>query len=415
MSDELTAPAPVDPALAVVAPADPVIPAIESQDAPKKKLSELSSWDELVPAEPTAEVVAEAPVAAAPVTREDGATWDEAKGQWRRPDGTFAEGAAPELVAPVEAAEPVVEEEAPALEKVALRTRDGGTREIEVDDPELAELLRTNANDGMRAAQYREKVAALDAKLEEVNAFRAIMEVNPEAVVLQHMPAEKQVSIAVSLIAQHWDALLPAIQALDTNPADRIAAAMQAQASIRENQTLYEQKLTDGKYALAVQSQVQSLIPEGTPEATVTKFLSYAGQDLAEIIRRDGRVDPAKVPTLLADTVALFGFHADTAASQKDTPRAAVRFASAPSTPPVPAAQPTAARPVGDAAVKLAQQAQTRLASTQAARARAAAVPPSGAGAAPVRLPPVPKGADIRTASQTLKQMGNSWGHLTGS
>ena len=407
-----------------IAPVEPVAP-ITTEATPgvaepeKKKLSEMASWDELVVPEAPAEPVAEA------ITREDGSTWNGTAGRWQKADGTFAQGAAPDGWTPpvVDPAAPVTEPtepEAPAVpvETVALRTRDGQTREIEVDDPELAELLRTNANDGMRASQYREKVAALDAKLEEVNAFRAMVETNPEAVVLQHMPAEKQVSIAVALIAQHWDQIVPLIQQMDGTEGVpvRMATAMQAQEAIRTNQALYERKLDEGKYVSAITQQVQSLIPEGTPDATVQRFLTYAGQDLAQIVARDGRIDPATVPTHLAETVKLFGFAAPSA-TPSAAPRAAVRFASAQPTPSTPTTSPTAARPVGDAAVALAErakQAAARTQTTQAARARAAAVPPSGAGAAPVRLPSVPKGADIRTASQTLRQMGNSWGPLTG-
>lgn len=415
-----------------LAPVPTTVPAIETPapvtEEKKNPLAAMASWDDLLTkpteAAPTDPVAPVAEPAADVVTREDGATWNGTAGRWQKADGTFAQGAAPEgwtppaVETPVDPAAPPVdaepEEPEPPVEKVALRTRDGGTREIEVDDPELAELLRTNANDGMRASQYREKVAALDAKLEEVNAFRAIMEKNPEAVVLQHLPKDKQVTIACALIAQHWDQIVPLIQQMDGDQGApvRMATAMQAQEAIRANQSVYEQTLADARYVNAITKEVQALIPENTPEATVQRFLTYAGQDLAQIVQSSGRIDPKTVKEHLAETVKLFGFAAPAAPVPPAAPR--VRFASA--TPSPDPASPAAARPVGDAAVKLAEKAKraATLPATQATRARAAAVPPAGAGAAPARLPAVPKGADIRTASQTLKSLGNSWGHLTG-
>jgi hypothetical protein len=54
------------------------------------------------------------------------------------------------------------------------------------------------------------------------------------------------------------------------------------------------------------------------------------------------------------------------------------------------------------------KNAQRRITLVQRDRKNAAAVPPAGAGAAPVRLPPVPAGATIEEASRALKGV-RSW------
>ena len=379
------------------------------------------SWDNYTPttepvegAEPVAEET-EQPAVAEPATPEEqkpeapdqfsAYTLDEA-GRLHRPDGTYASAeevtqynATATEPAPSEATEPAKEPEptAPQPERVTIRARNGEEVEVEVADPLIAEALRTNHKEGMRAKEFREKQAVLDAKLQELNAFDRLLQTNPEHVFLTVLPVDRQISIATKLIAQHWDQLAPTLVQFDAEPTARLRTAMQTQVDLRDGMTAYQRQTADAAMAGELAKAVVQLLPESIPDDLHDQFLADAEADITRAMQRGESVTPQSVPQILAPRLKLYGASPIPSAAAP-TP---VRVVAA-----VPA-KPTAAQPVGATAVALANQ--KRIQQAAVARRRAAAVPPSGAGAAPVRVPPVPAGSNVTAASQALKKMGTSW------
>lgn len=380
-----------------------------------KDLTTAKSWDAIAPKtpEPVAEPVADpAPDAVAVETAQPDAPpeaftgWTlDASHRLHRPDGTYASveeiaayntGAEPagEPVAdPTEEAKP----ETPQPERVTIKGRDGSDVEIEVDDPKIAEALRTNAKDGMRAREYREKVAVVDQKLAEFNAFERLLETNPEHVIFNALPEAKRVSLATALVAQYWDQIAPTLVQFDTAPESRVRTAAETQIAMRDGMAQYQQRLQADRQGADLAKAVIQLLPESLPDHLHEQFLADAQSDITRAIQRGERVTPETVPTLLATRLSLYG-----ATTPTPAPVARVRAVASPSP-----SQPAAAQPVGAAAASLAtvQANQDRLKAAQHARRRAAAVPPSGAGAAPVRLTPVGPGTSIKDASADLKKL----------
>jgi hypothetical protein len=330
-----------------------------------------------------------------------------AQGQWHRPDGTFAN--ADEITAieaqiaaetPKPADAPVVD---PAANMITLRRRDGTTRDVQVDDPELAEEIRTNFNDGMRRKEYTEKVAATEAKLAQLNRIDALLEKSPETFVAQSLNPEQKVRLATMLLAEHFEALVPIIQGYDADPAKRIAETAESARRMREQEADLTSYTQAQQSAAAVRTAVAALIPDTLDAAVAESLWADASTDLQRAIARGEKVDPSTVPALLAARLKLYGIAAGAAA-----PANVLRITASPSN--APASSPAVAQPANDAAKALAAATATqkRIRLQQTNRRNAAAVPPAGAGAAPVRLPPVPANASIEDAARAMKKQ-RSW------
>lgn len=401
------------------------------------RLASHETWDsylatvpaETPAAEPASEVIAsEGPASPDAAESTSGAApslTQGADGRWHRADGTYANAeeiaahqasapaAAPAAEATPEPAAPA--EEAPALHTVEIRGRDGKPVAIEVADESLAQLLRQNANDGMRAKDYKEKLAATEAERAEYRAFHTMLETNPEHVVFNGLSPEQQVNLTVKLIAQHWDAVVPVIQQYDQSDAARVRAAAETQLAIRDNSARFTETVSAQQRAVEITKAVTALVPDGWDDRTTERFIADAEQDIIRAVRAGEAVTTATIPSLLADRLALYG--GGTPAAPQKPAAQAVRFAAAPNAPPPAPASSAAAIPIGDAAARLAaaRAEQDRIRRTQQARSAAAAIPPAGAGAAPVRVATVPKGASIEDASKALRKMGNSWAAYSGT
>lgn len=430
MADTLTPTAPA-------APASPAGPSAPTDNAPAssgspyaeahKKLQGAASWadvfsapadatdtttdaatiDAAAPASP-AEGTEPAPDEEAPAETMAGFQLD-AEGRLHRPDGTYATNdevaewnasaaPAPEAVADTEPAqEPTV---------VPIRGRDGNEVEIEVDDPQAAEVLRTLAKDAMRKQEFTKRMEAVQQKEAEYREFETLMATNPEGVILQHLPADKQINLAVALLAQHWDALAPHLVKFDTEPASRIAEAANVRATMAEQARTFEQRRQIASYAAQVETTVRNLVPEHIPDDVAETFLADASADLARAIQQRGgtMIPVADIPSLLARRTSLYGFDQPSPASAPSRVPSTPAVPKRPVARPVVASQPhapTAPVPAGvnaGATVRRAVQAQRV----------AAAVPPAGAGAAPVRQPMVPPNASIKDATAALKR-ARSW------
>lgn len=387
--------------------------------APAPSLSEAgaalkgkTSWEEVFT--PAAAETAEAPetpaAEAAPTEQAPepmaGFTLDET-GRLHRADGTYASQAEVDqwnsaASAPTEpAADATPAEPTPEPIVVKLRGRDGSEREIEVTDPDVAEVLRTNHREGMRAAEYNRRMAEVQAKEEEFRAFETMVEQNPEGVILRHLPVEKQDALLVALLARRWEHVAPHLVKFDTDPAARAAEIINSQERMSKQDGDFSTARAKAEYGKNVYTETVKLIPEHVDEATHQRFLVDAGRDLEQAIKQNnGNAIPVEqIKTILAPRLALYGFDkpSPAAASQPSTPKRPVAR-------PVPAAmQPSAPAPANPgAAIKW----------TVTAQRIAAATPPQGAGAAPVRQPLVPTNATVTDASRALKK-AKSWAEVT--
>lgn len=419
--------APAAPSAAPAAPVVPVTPATPATPAAATSIADAgavfraaATWEDVnlaPPVVPTGDdapagTPAATPAESVPAGDEGPEFVQNAQGQWHRPDGTFANA---EEIAAIDAqvAADVAAEAAAAPPKetptVTLRRRDGTTRDVEVDDPELAEEIRTNYNDGMRKKDYTEKVALVETRLAEFNQMDAMLDKNPELFVFNSLTPPQQINLATALLAQHFDALVPIILGYDADPSKRITAVGETQRTIRDQEKEFQTFTTAQRAASAVRATVETLIPDTISPEVAEQFWADAGADLQRAIARGERVDPSTVPALLKARMTLYGFEAPAGSVPAAAPKPRITA--------VPALAPNAngsaspvATPVGDAAQALAdaKAQQKRIKLTQRNRANAAAVPPVGAGAAPVRLPAVPAGASIEEASRALKKM-KSW------
>jgi hypothetical protein len=367
------------------------------------------TWDQYEPTTAVAE----------PESPAEGAEPDAAGERPRNPDGTFkakeaGEPATPEGETPTEgeAAEPVAEEPEPFL--LTIPSRQAGEADVEIPFAGLTEQqqqdLNRLRNGYMRGEDIRAKQAALEGKLAELNAFETMLSTNPEHVILNALSEPKRIAIATKLIAQYWDEIVPAIQQFDTDPIARVKQASQTQIELRDQQKEYESTLQRQRSASEIRTQLLAQIPDGTDEDTAERFYADAVNAIRLAESRGTNVTTKNLPDILAHHVKLYGFTAGApqppALPKPAIPRAVAR-ASAPAAPKG-APEPTPEQ----AALEQARKGQARLTQTVVAQRRAASVPPAGAGAAPVRLPPVPSGADIETASRELKKAGRSWANL---
>jgi hypothetical protein len=249
----------------------------------------------------------------------------------------------------------------------------------------------------MRRKEYTEKRRGRGSEARAVNRIDALIDTNPETFVAQSLNPEQKIRLATMLLAEHFDELVPIIQGFDTNPTERIKTTADAQKRIREQQGQFETRAQAQRQAVAVRSAVESLIPETVEQEVAEQFWADASQDLQRAIARGDKVDPSTVPSLLANRLKLYGITPAGATTPASAPRITAKLTNGTN-----GVTPAVAQPANDAAKALATATATqkRIRLTQRNRANAAAVPPAGAGAAPVRLPPVPQGASIEEASR---------------
>jgi hypothetical protein len=336
----------------------------------------------------------------------------------RNPDGTFKaketdEPAAPEGETPTEpeVTEPVVAEE-PEPFLLTIPSRQAGEADVEIPFAGLTEQqqqdLNRLRNGYMRGEDIRAKQAALDGKLAELNAFETMLSENPEHVILNALSEPKRISILTKLIAQYWDEVVPTIQQFDTDPIARVKQASKTQLELRDNQKAYEATIARQQAASEIRTVLLAQIPDGTDDDTADRFYADAVNAIRVAESRGTNVTTKNLPDILAHHVKLYGFA--NAPQSPASPKPAVARAVVKGAAPVAAKAPEPSPE--QAALEQARKGQARLTQTVVAQRRAASVPPAGAGAAPVRLPPVPSGADIETASRELKKAGRSWANL---
>lgn len=442
MPDTLTAPTETAPSLPTpvgsvvsapdVASAPTPAKAPSIADATKAYLAALSPDAKTAPlAEP--EPVEDTPESLAADLAFEPPVFDAATGKWRNKDGTFAEAPAtdapatetPAEAAPVEEAAPATEPETPAI-RVELKDRNGNVVPIEVTDQQTAELLQANARDGLRRDEFNRRISSVEQREAELRAFETALRTNPDEVVLSRLSPDAQARIAVALIAQHWDAVYPSLEAMAADPSQRIVTATQAQLRQTQQQVEFQRVRAAEQRGVALESAVRSLVPESVDPETADRFLRDAVSDLTYHMQsRD--VQPTDVAALLAPRVALYGFRADAPTGAAPNALSAVPSAPATGVPVSPAAAPApaipVARPVSVTAAPAASAGSVvsaarvappvdaaTIARQQQQRARAAASAPAGAGAPPVSVRlPADATKSIEDASRYVRQHVGSW------
>lgn len=358
-------------------------PAIEDAGASLKKHQ---TWESMLAPEAKAEEVEAEPT-------------EEAEAEETPAEETDSEFASS---ADLEKLNTVPKEGEPVL--VKLRARNGDEQEIEVADESIAEILRANAKDGMRGEEYRKKMELVEGHLAERRAFNQALESHPESLILEHLPEANQLALTATLLAKHWDKLVPKIVELDQDPALRAKEATDAANRSRDSQPSLEQITQRERYIVQVEAATRALIPEHIDDATAERFMADAGLDIGRAVNSIGRaISPTDISKVLGPRLALYGFDKPASAngngpSKTAPPRTVARAVGQPTTAPTAS---TTAKSGADAGAAVRR--------TVTAQRVAASVPPAGAGAATLRVPMVPAGTTIEQASQALRKLG-SWG-----
>jgi hypothetical protein len=319
-------------------------------------------------------------VAAGQIKGDDKNTDDPDDAPVEEPAKEPTEGAKPDekpLEKPLEAKE---DEEKPVV--VTLKGIEGRPDiEIEVEDQAAADRLNELQNNGMRKSEWTKKLETLEGREAELKAVESMIEVAPSQFILKHAPKEAQLEIARSLLAQHFDELVPDL-AKWVDPttgavARREFAADQRDKADEASKKWQRQQVID-RQTLAITRAVANLIPDGTSEDDTRLFITLAESEIVRSINKGLAVTPKDVPDLLKGIISRFRFTAEAAPKE-----------IAPVVPPTNGATPAPATP---------RNADDRLKKAAKARAIARRVSPQGAGGMPAQVPKMPQTVNGKNA-----------------
>jgi hypothetical protein len=349
-----------------------------------------------------------------------GETWesvparDPATGKFVKKDEVVTQDVTPEPVAevveeaveeveeaPAEEGEPeaeseVEEPEAPSEFKVVLKGQaERGEEDIELvlPDAEAVERWNREVNNGLRKKDYDAKMQAVAAERAEIAEFNTALEHNPIGTMLNAIPKQTQVDVALALVAEHWDELFPTLQAYSQDVAGVYKTRLQSRDAAQQADVQARRVMEGERKAAEILTAVEALVPDSVAENIRARFRNDAERDLVELANRGVAISPAVVQSLLQDRIKMYGFGVDPV---KPAKAAVARRVG----------QPDSAKPTPD--IEKAKQVQARIQQTQTARKNAAAIPPAGRGPVATRKTLVPKGADIEAASDALSK-ADSW------
>ncbi|MCU1350617.1 MAG: hypothetical protein JWO56_3647 [Acidobacteria bacterium] len=262
--------------------------------------------------------------------------------------------------------------------------------EIEIDDPAVAERIRRLQNDGMRATEYKAKVATVEARDQELDEIEATMAQNPEGFVLTRIQPAVQVNVLKALLAKHFDNADVQAQ-IDGYIADPMKVR-EDRIDLRDRtakaDTATQTAIANRRAAREILNAATALVPDTVKPEILAEFIKDAERDLIDAVNAGARIAPADVPRLLAKRVKMYGF------AHAARPDAA------------------AARPVSDRAKAIAARKaeidakSARTKRIQVARKAGSAIPSGGRGATSVSKPLVKKGSDIKAASKAVLRSG---------
>lgn len=328
--------------------------------------------------------------------------WDAAAGRWRDPaTGNFVpapEGATPpaegEQPAPAEAVTEESEEtpeEAPVARITLPRPGGGEDVTIDVDDPEVAELVQHYKNNGMRREEFNKRIASVEQKESDFREFQARLEHTPESIVDTLSPENRQ-RFTTYILAQEFDRLLPMLQQWAENDLTRQQALLGAQQRAFLSQQNLNASLAAQRSERAVLKAIDTLIPDHASPADADDFRQVAIARLTAVAQSGGDVRPETVVQHLDRDIRRFGFLPPVDPDPTKTP-------SLLPTKTAPGAQaPTPA----NVAQRAAEQ-QQRLAEVAKQRAAAAPIVPRGTGAAAQSAFPRP--ASFKDASKLVNSI----------
>lgn len=306
--------------------------------------------------------------------------------------------------APVVPAEPVAE-----LHTVVLKDRNGVEKEIDVSDPKIAEILRANANDGMRKMEYLREKKALDQKQAEFNELETQLQVAPETVV-NMMDSATQLRALEWLLVNRWDDVKDTVEKWYGDPQDRREAQLNMREKLDTSTREAKQHLAVKNQRMAVATAIESLIPENATQEDAQDFYDAVAARLGAVENQRKRaIHPDEVPELAERFRARYGFTGGPAAPE---PAADPAITAAPRLSLVPTT-PAVAAPVGATAEAVAKRAvatAARMKALPAQQAAAAVIAPSSIGAAPAVKPPAKSYSEASSrfveASNRLKAAG---------
>lgn len=352
---------------------------------------------------------------------------DEQTGRWRDKDGRFVEAAPPtdaELAAAGVTREQLArrtpaapdkgkKNEAAAGQPVAIKLAGAPERgeedlELEIDDPDVAQRIQRLQNEGMRRQAYNEAMADVESQRAELQAIGSALEQDPVGFALNQMTRERQLEVAEALLIEHFDALVGRINEFTDDPVSR----QQGRVALRDRLAASRDEMQDSRarqsHAAACMRTAQGLLPEGVDDATAQMFMADAENDLIRAAKSGRPVTPDTVPLLLKHRARIYGF-GETGPGERASGASALSRSADPGT----------ARPLTDKARAIAEkkreasEAQKRIRRVQVQRRGAAAVAPTGIGAATLQVPVLSDNdmTDVHAASKALRKLnlGNSW------
>jgi hypothetical protein len=278
---------------------------------------------------------------------------------------------------------------------LALPGRREGDADVEIEltglDAPARERLAQLRNGFMRGEEVRTAQAQIQRDRDELATIRSEFAADPAGFLLGdgiHPSVQKEVALA----------LLGGL--METEAYDEVVDTLNEWESDEESRGAWQQHRQSAREQAAVQNEVNrieqgvtALVPEGTPENRAKAFTRIAMQTVFEHVQanRLEAVDPAELPSLLADVMTGYGFAAPS--STAAVPPARDATAQQP-----PAKAPASAAPTAEELARARQTGQ-KLVKASARRREATAVAPAGHGAATSGGLQPPKGL---TVEQTL-------------
>lgn len=351
------------------------------------------------PAPATAPARTEAAVdddAASGASGEQTGPYQDASGRWRDANGAFikdpnAAGQEPLEGGTKQAAAPA--EPDPELVPFKLEgLTDRGEEDFEIDvSPEVAERLKRLEKNGMRKEEYTRRMDSLQTKESEWRVLESQMQTAPDAFVLGKLSKDAQLKVAVAILAEHWDLLVPGIVEMNEKPHVRELVKKDNQIAMRDLDAAARTALPAKQAEAYLLRTVEETIPDGAAERQVKLFRTAVDQEARVWAKNNPGMIPRKdeMNALLEDVARDFGWTAD----HRQTSAPAVAAAAKPVATTRPAAPVAKRVPVDEA---------TRRQAVAQGRAIARRVVPAGAGGMPVDPPRPPSTKGSKTPLSDL-------------
>lgn len=247
------------------------------------------------------------------------------EGETPPPEGETPPEPEGEAEAPPEGEEKPEGEETPPELVVELPGRRPGDQpfEIVVDDVQTAERLRQMVNSSMRREQYNEAMQEVERSQAELRAVEEQISVDPAGFILDHLPEETQIEVAMSILTKPevWERLQGDVTAFD-DP-DRLELARARLESQRykkreERKALNEETKAAQKNAAEIKKALTKLVPDNLTEEQEELFLQDALQAVQQHVLRTNarRLEVADLPLVLAARLRAYGVDPTTAAGK---------------------------------------------------------------------------------------------------